>query len=79
MAKPDYNIKVGPITLAVWTNTGTTFDSQSVTITRTYKKKDGTFDNTPSLRFQDLPLVKLAIDEAMKQKYLKSAPDKEVF
>ena len=72
MAKPDFTVKVGAISLAVWTNKSKDqkFDNQSITITRTYKKGDS-FETTNSLRFTDLPLVALAMDEAMRYKYLK--------
>lgn len=75
MAKPDFTVKVGAISLAVWTNKSKDqkFDNQSITITRTYKKGDG-FETTNSMRFTDLPLIKLAIDEVMKIKYLKEKP-----
>ena len=76
MAKPDFTVKVGAISLAVWTNKSKDqkFDNQSITITRTYKKGDS-FETTNSLRFTDLPLVELAIHKAMNYKYIKGIVD----
>ena len=70
MAQPEYSVKVGAISVAVWVNKGDKFDTQNITVLRAYKKGDN-WETTTSLRFQDIALVKLALDKVFEWKYLK--------
>jgi len=74
MAAPIKNVKVGAINVAIWENKNGEFTTQSITITRTYKNKKGDFETTNSMRMQDIPLIKLALDEVLRFKYLKDTP-----
>lgn len=61
--KPEHTVKFGAIRAAIWKNTGEKGVWYNVTIGRTYKKGSD-FKESASFRRDDLPLVKLAVDEA---------------
>lgn len=72
MTQPIKKIKAGAITAALWENKGkgkegneTTF--HTVSLTRGYKDKEGNWQNTQSLRVEDLPKARLVLDKAYEE------------
>ena len=63
MAKqtPAHSIAVGRgITAAIWANNGENGTWHNITVTRTYKDKDGKLQDTTSFRKNDLPFAEKA-------------------
>ena len=78
MAKaPIDRIPAGPIVLSIWENEFTkgkeTIVTQSVSIQKNYKTKDGKWESTSSFKHSDLPFVVMAIEEALRRKYIKES------
>lgn len=68
MAQPEKRFKAGSCTASVFANEISTGDGKasvkSVTLQRTYKDKDGKFQNTASLKANDIPKGILALSKA---------------
>jgi hypothetical protein len=68
--KPEKKFRAGGITATVWKNTikdgDRTFDVRSVNLERSYKDKEGNWQNTNSMRAADLPRAILMLQEAFK-------------
>lgn len=66
--KPEKKFSFGGITATVWKNTikgpNGDFDVRNVDIQRSYKDKDGNWQNSPSLRQADLPKAMVALQKA---------------
>ena len=68
MVQPEKRIKVGACTASIFANE---FDGQngkvvvkSVSLQRSYKDKEGNFQNTTSLKANDIPKAVLALNKA---------------
>jgi len=72
MAQPEKTIKVGNISLSIWNNNVGDGVVQSITISKSYQDKDKKWKTTSSLKFNELVFVRIAIDEALKDKYIKT-------
>lgn len=68
--KPVKKFVVAPISVAIWEQTnekdGKKFTTNSLTIQRTYKDKEGNYQNTQNIRVQDVAKLQLALNEAYK-------------
>ena len=67
--KPEKNFKVGAVRAAVWVHTystrfGREFDVNRVVIDRAYKDAQGSWKNTSSLDFNDIPKAMVALQKA---------------
>jgi len=74
MNKPIKKIIAGSVSATIWSNKVTkddkTFDLKSITTERSYTTDNGeSWNSTNSMRVQDLPDLKLVVEEAYK--YLK--------
>ena len=66
---PVYHLKAGGLQMAVWENESVNPDGSpglyyTITFERRYKDKNGEWQTTHSLRTQDLPKLRLLIDQA---------------
>jgi hypothetical protein len=61
--KPVHEIRFGLIKASVWQNRRTTSNKYSVTVVRQFKNGD-TWSQSPRFGPGDLPVVRLALDEA---------------
>ena len=72
MAKPISSYNVGNVQLSVWENVAGDGVIQSITFQKSYKDlKTGEFKNSTSFKYNELVFLKIAIDEALKDRYLK--------
>ena len=72
MAAPINTIRVGNCQLSVWENKVGDGVVQSIQLSKSYKDKTtGEWKNTTSFKYNELVFLRLAIDEALKDKYLK--------
>lgn len=77
MAAPVKNIRVGSISLAIWENTlKDDLIVQSITIEKSYKQGEE-WKKTSNFKMNELIFIQIAIDEALKFKYLKEDKPKE--
>ena len=76
MAEPSKRIKVGSVTLSVWENTikkgDETIVIPSMTINKSYKDADGTWQNSTSFKYTELFQVIMACQKALEEKYIKA-------
>lgn len=72
MPAPISVVRVGNVQLSVWENKSGDNIIQSVTIDKSYKDpKTGEWKKSTSFKYSELTFIKLAIEEALKDKYLK--------
>lgn len=72
MAAPINTVRVGNVQLSVFENKVGDGVSQSIQVSKSYKDKTtGEWKNTTSFKFNELVFLRLAIDEALKDRYLK--------
>lgn len=68
MAQPEKKFRAGGITVSVFANEIQTKDGKasvkSVSLQRAYKDRDGNFQNSSSLRVNDLPRAIVLLDKA---------------
>jgi hypothetical protein len=68
MPTPEKKFVAGAISATIWNNEKqigpNTVESKSVSISRSFKDKDGTWKSVSSLKVNDLPKVKLVLDKA---------------
>lgn len=68
--KPDTKVRVGGVTATVWKNVvkkdGKEYTNFSVDLQRSYKDKDDKWQNTNSLRTNDLPKAILALQKVFE-------------
>lgn len=66
--KPEKKFRAGGITATIWKNTlkdgDRSFDVRSVNLERSYKDKEGNWQNTTSMRSADLPRAILVMQKA---------------
>lgn len=66
--KPEKKFRAGGITATIWKNTlkdgDKSFDVRSVNLERSYKDKEGNWQNTNSMRSSDLPRAILVLQKA---------------
>jgi len=79
--KPEH-IKVGPVRVTLWRDTrktsdGRTFESRTVTIDRAYKDSRDVWQNTSSLRENDIPKAVVALLKAYIQIMERQAEEPE--
>jgi hypothetical protein len=72
---PIDKIVVGNVALTIWENVvgkgKDSFKSFSINIQKNYKDKDGTWKQTGSFKYSELPYITLAVEEALRRKYLR--------
>jgi hypothetical protein len=72
---PSKQVRAGNVNLAVFENEVEgpkgKFTSFSVSIQKSYKTSDGKWKNSTSFKYNELPLVILACQEAMRDHYLR--------
>ncbi len=69
---PEMKFRAGPVSATVWNNPGkedTTF--QTITLERSYKDKEGNWQNTGVLRVGDLPKARVLLEKAYEHIVLK--------
>jgi len=77
MSKPVKTIRVCNVQMAIWENKNGEFVTQSVTFSKSYQDKDKNWKNTSSFNYLELHYIKMAIDEALRDKYVKGDPDEK--
>ena len=75
--KPVRNIKVGSIQLAIWKNSKDDKEWLTYTYSRSYKDDKDNWQNTTSLRTQDLPDLHRALELAFDYAKIESLVKKE--
>jgi hypothetical protein len=74
--KPIRKYKAGTLEVAVWRNEGTSeneeFSFNTFSFNRSFKDKNGEWKTTTILRREDLPKLRILLDEAYKEEVLKS-------
>ena len=83
MNKPELNVKVGSIFVAVWNNegqkpTGETTNYKTVSFERRYVDKDNNWKSTSQLRTNDIPKAILALQKAYEHLMLAEPEKTEV-
>lgn len=71
--QPDKKFKAGAISATVWENKQDSFSYFTVSLERNYKDKMGSWKTTNSMRINDLPKAKLALEKAYEYLVLKDA------
>ncbi len=74
--KPEISIRVGGVQVSVWGNETEKGTMYSITFSKSYKDKSGEWKTTGNFKPNDLALLKIGMNEAMKFIYLKN-PEKE--
>ena len=74
--KPEVKFSAGPVSAAVWLNSGQTKDGKlaeyrTISLQRVYKDKKDQWQNTGSLRLNDLPKAALVLSKAFEYLTLK--------
>jgi len=76
--KPVFTKRAGSLSVTCWKNTavkdGKEFDNYSFVVTRGYKDGEE-WKNTSSLRINDLPKIKILLNEAYKEIILSEKED----
>jgi hypothetical protein len=78
--KPEKHIKFGGVRVSIWKDVrknagGGAFESRSVTLDRAYKDGNGQWQNTGSLRENDVPKAVAALQKAFE--YMNERNDNE--
>ncbi|HLP80135.1 MAG TPA: hypothetical protein VK158_05850 [Acidobacteriota bacterium] len=77
MNKPEKKFSAGGISATVWSNerdvNGAAVAVRTVSLTRSYKDKDGSWKQGSSLRINDLPKAQLVLDKAYEYLTLKDS------
>lgn len=65
---PEKKFKAGAVTATIWKNQGKNtdgdFEYKTISLERNYRNSDGDWKNTNTLRINDLPKAKLALQKA---------------
>jgi len=69
--KPEKHFRFGPVRASIWRDTrqtadGKQFETASVSLDRAYKDSRGSWQNTHSLRENDIPKAILALNKAFE-------------
>jgi hypothetical protein len=69
--KPEKRFRYGAVCVSIWRDEyegpkGQAFESNSVTLDRAYKDRDGQWKHTNSLKENDIPKAIAALEEAFK-------------
>lgn len=77
---PEKRFRASPVTATIWTNEVATKDGEvamfrTVSLERSYKDKEGRWQNTHSLRATDLPKAILVLQKAYEHISLKEGED----
>ena len=69
--QPTKRFRAGPIAATVWTNETTNKDGEigqyyTISLNRSYKDKEGAWQNTNSFRVNDLPRAQLVLNKAFE-------------
>jgi hypothetical protein len=67
---PVETIRIGNVSITIWENVGKDFTTQSFQIAKNYLDKNKDWQSTNSFKLTELDKLRLAIDEALKWKYL---------
>lgn len=75
---PEKKFNAGAVSVAVWKNsgkdkTGQDTEYRSITLQRSYKDKNGQWQNTNSLRVNDLPKAALVLTKAYEYLVLRDS------
>lgn len=80
MSAPIFQSKIGSVQVAVWEREGNkdgeSFKSQSISITKPYKKDDKWINGT-SYKLSDIPYIIMALLDVFAWKYKKEIPTVE--
>lgn len=68
---PEKTIRVGNVSITIWENQGKDFTTQSFQVAKNYQDKDKNWQSTSSFKANELDKLRLAIDEALRWKYVK--------
>ncbi|MGM5480003.1 MAG: hypothetical protein ACQESC_00920 [Nanobdellota archaeon] len=68
---PEKKFRAGPVTATIWVNEVKTKEGESrsfrtISLERSYKDKEGNWNNTSSLRVNDLPRATLVLNKAFE-------------
>ncbi len=69
-SKPVQNIRCGGVQIAVWENDTEKGKMRSITIDKSYKT-GAEWKRTKSFKMQDLPKIRMGLQEVLKTEYLK--------
>ncbi|MFH1648934.1 MAG: hypothetical protein ABIA93_00085 [Candidatus Woesearchaeota archaeon] len=72
MAGPEKTFKAGAVSAKVWSNLGAKGEYKTVTLERTYKDKQGNWQNSSSLRVTDIPKAQLVLSKVFEQLVLEA-------
>ncbi len=79
---PEKKFRAGAVAATIWRNNAVKDGKENsyftVNLDRSYKNKEGAWQNTGSLRANDLPRAALVITEAYKYLVMSGAADQEV-
>lgn len=79
--QPDKKFVAGAISATVWENTAKKDDKEfsfyTVSLQRAYTDKDGNWQNTSSMRVNDLPKARVVLGKAYEYLTLKDVEKKE--
>lgn len=71
MAKPERNIRIGNINVAIWNNikeiNGQVKELKSITLEKRYKDKEGNWKSTTSFNADELPKAIMALSKAFSE------------
>jgi len=72
---PVKKYQFGNVVVNVWETTvgkgKDSFTAQSVSVNKSYKDKDGKWQQSTSFKFSEIPFVIMALEKAMEDKYLR--------
>ena len=79
-ARPEKNIRIGPVRAAIWKQNGQTrdgrpFESKKVVLERSYKDRYGEWKSTNRYDLNDIPKAILALEKAYA--HILEAPSEE--
>lgn len=70
---PVKKYQFGNVTVNVWENRvgngKDSFVSQSISITKSFKDKEGNWKNSESFQYKEIPFIIMALDKVMTDKY----------
>ncbi len=79
MNKPEKVFRSGPVKATVWSNAsekdGKSFDYRTVSLERSYKDKNGSWQKTNSFRITDLPRAELVLRKSFEFSVMSPASD----
>lgn len=73
--KPTFSLRIGKIKATAWRNTVGDSTFMSYKLVRSYKDKEGNWQDSDSYGIEDLPVITSLVSEIQRRHFTTSVPD----